>query len=321
MGARFDAWTEHFRMDVWHEAFDRSGLDPEFYLHRSRSTDEVLPWDHIQSGVRKSYLKQEWERSLEGKGTPDCRRQCLECGVCDHKTIDPVLFDGWSPSPLLPKPSSKQGNQAVKKYRITFSKTGNARYLGHLELARLFVRAFKRADLNLVYSQGFHPKPRLSFGFALPVGVESMQETLDLQVHETLSISSAIEEINRQLPHTIRATHLENITGERKGLRLKESHFRITFNGLELDENHVAEFLRSHDFPMTKTGKKGKKRINARQQVKSMRLIPDYGVSMVITHTSGPELKASDIIKGVFHLTDHHMEHVKILKTGQVLDG
>ncbi|MBW1766411.1 MAG: TIGR03960 family B12-binding radical SAM protein [Deltaproteobacteria bacterium] len=319
MGARFDAWGEHFKMDIWKEAFKRSGLDPEFYLYRSRSTDEVPPWDHINSGVTKGYLKKEWKRALEGKITPDCRKKCLECGVCDHEKIDPILFENWVPPSIRCRQTSNHGSTIIKRYRITFSKTDIARYLGHLELVRLFIRAFKRAGLNLVYSKGYHPMPKLSFTTALPVGTESLHETADIELYETMPISSAREKIDRQLPTGIRINSLEDVTHKVKSPRLWESHFHITTNGLKMDLKDLQYFLQSDHFPVTKSGKKGNKIINARSLVKSMSLTPPHGLNLIITHTSGPELKPIDIIKAVFHLDDHHVKGIKILKTKQVM--
>ena len=190
LGARFDAWGEHFRMDLWKEAFRRSGLNPEFYLYRPRSAEEIFPWDHIKSRVKKAYLEREWTKALQGKTTPDCRERCLDCGVCDHKKIDPILFRDWTPPKRTEKRMTERRSLEARKYRMTFSKTGHARYLSHLELLRLFVRAFKRAGLNLIYSKGFHPLPKLSFASALPVGTESIHETVDFELYETMPISS-----------------------------------------------------------------------------------------------------------------------------------
>ncbi len=80
-GARFDAWSEHFNIDHWKNAFESAGLDPDFYSFRARGLDEVLPWDHIHSGVRKSFLMEDYQLSLEGKTRPDCRQQCYNCGI------------------------------------------------------------------------------------------------------------------------------------------------------------------------------------------------------------------------------------------------
>jgi len=81
-GARFDAWSEIFDAERWWSAFSEQGLDPAFYAHRERSLEETLPWDHINSGVSKEFLIAEYERSLRGETTSDCREgPCLACGI------------------------------------------------------------------------------------------------------------------------------------------------------------------------------------------------------------------------------------------------
>jgi radical SAM family uncharacterized protein/radical SAM-linked protein len=319
LGARFDAWGEHFRMDLWKEAFRRSGLNPEFYLYRSRSTEEIFPWDHIKSRVKKSYLEREWRQALQGKITPDCRAKCLDCGVCDHKKIDPILFKDWTPPLRVEKRISDRRSHEAKKYRMTFSKTERARYLSHLELLRLFIRAFKRAGLNLIYSKGFHPLPKISFASALPVGTESIHETVDFQLYETMPISSVREEISRQLPSGIRVICMEDITTQKKAGRTEESHFHVTLNGLQIEVTDLKGFLRSKYFPIAKTRKGRKQIINARSVVKSMGFIPPDGIDLVISHNSGPQLKPADIIKSVFHLSEDGASKIRILKTKQVM--
>ncbi len=81
LGSRFDAWQEGFKIELWQQAFQENGLDPAFYSHRERSLDEILPWGHISSGVRDSYLKEELQRSREGRTRGDCREQCYACGI------------------------------------------------------------------------------------------------------------------------------------------------------------------------------------------------------------------------------------------------
>ncbi len=82
-GAKFDAWNEHFSLDVWKEAFSDAGLDPDFYAKRQRNLDEVLPWDHIDIGVKKAYLKADWLMSQRGQTRSDCRESCFQCGILD----------------------------------------------------------------------------------------------------------------------------------------------------------------------------------------------------------------------------------------------
>jgi radical SAM family uncharacterized protein len=83
-GAKFDAWQDQFRFSIWMQAFQETGLDPEFYSHRERSTEEILPWDHIFMGVTREFLARDWEMSKAGKTRPDCREQCYACGILPY---------------------------------------------------------------------------------------------------------------------------------------------------------------------------------------------------------------------------------------------
>jgi len=80
-GAKFDAWGEQFHFEIWQEAFNIIGINPEFYTHRQRSIDEVFPWDHISTGIRKKYLIQDYLRSQKGLIKGDCREKCHACGI------------------------------------------------------------------------------------------------------------------------------------------------------------------------------------------------------------------------------------------------
>jgi radical SAM family uncharacterized protein len=80
-GSKFDAWGEGQRYDAWMAAFDEHGLDPLFYTHRQRRTDEVFPWEHITAAVRKNFLFQDFRASLEGEIRVDCRLNCFACGI------------------------------------------------------------------------------------------------------------------------------------------------------------------------------------------------------------------------------------------------
>ncbi len=80
-GCIFDAWTEFFDNSKWMEAFEKTGISMDFYNTRIRSLDEILPWDFIDCGVSKEFLKREWKRAQEEIVTPNCRMQCSGCGV------------------------------------------------------------------------------------------------------------------------------------------------------------------------------------------------------------------------------------------------
>lgn len=80
-GTKFDAWDEGVKHEAWMAAFEEHGLDPLFYTHRQRRTDEVFPWEHITAAVRKNFLFQDFRASLEGEIRVDCRLNCFACGI------------------------------------------------------------------------------------------------------------------------------------------------------------------------------------------------------------------------------------------------
>lgn len=92
-GCKFDGWGEYFNFDYWMEAFEKSDVPLEFYANRTRSYDEVLPWDFIDIGVKKEYLINEHKKALEGKLTNDCRLGCTGCGMTGFAGKE-VCFDG-----------------------------------------------------------------------------------------------------------------------------------------------------------------------------------------------------------------------------------
>lgn len=80
-GAKFDAWQDSKNYQIWKSAFEECNLNPDFYSHRIRNLNEIFPWDHINPGVKKSYLELEYKNSLILKLRPDCRQQCYACGI------------------------------------------------------------------------------------------------------------------------------------------------------------------------------------------------------------------------------------------------
>ncbi|MGN0377485.1 MAG: TIGR03960 family B12-binding radical SAM protein [Suilimivivens sp.] len=85
-GCFYDAWSEYYKNDLWFEAFEECGIDPDFYTVRERSDDETFPWDFLDCGVSKSFLLREWHRAQEETVTPNCRMQCQGCGAARFQT-------------------------------------------------------------------------------------------------------------------------------------------------------------------------------------------------------------------------------------------
>ncbi len=100
LGCKFDSWTEHFKFDKWLQAFAEAGIDPVFYAGRQFPPAEVLPWDYIDAGVSKRFLRAEYDRALAGQSTGDCRfEKCTVCGVCQNIDVAVDLKGGQKHAP------------------------------------------------------------------------------------------------------------------------------------------------------------------------------------------------------------------------------
>ena len=211
-GCRFDGWTDHFRMDLWLQAFRSQDLDPEFFANRKLSTRARLPWDHIDTGVKKEFLLKEYEVAFGGKVTLRCEgRDCRKCGVCGadvYTVFSPAggKHTAEANEPERPVPS------AANRYRVHYIKQGISRFISHLDLVRLFQRAILRAGIRPLYSQGFNPHPRLSFGPALKLGIESRDEYFDFLSNAEYQETSFLSRLNKALCGGVEATGFRRLS-------------------------------------------------------------------------------------------------------------
>ena len=180
-GGRFDGWSEHFSYERWIAAatpsLRRLGVDLDWFTTRERDGDEVLPWDHLDSGLDKQWLWDDWQDALGEFEQDDCRwTPCFDCGVCPthgHRHPDrpdradaaaagrrlrPARADvNGSPSPEGPPPPP-----VVQRVRLRYAKRGRLRFTSHRDFARAFERALRRAEVPMAYSAGFTPASRRS---------------------------------------------------------------------------------------------------------------------------------------------------------------
>ncbi len=186
-GQRLDGWSEWFDEGNWLAAFAECervhGVGLDFFAHRRRRLDEVLPWDRIDCGVTKAYLQKQLLAARNLAEVPDCvLAPCTNCGACDHEVVKnrvhlPEDYVRAPAPPPRPEPSPLR-----TQVRLRYAKGGRLVALSHLETMHALLRAFRRAGLPMAYSQGYHPKPKVSFGPALSVGIESRCELLDLEL-------------------------------------------------------------------------------------------------------------------------------------------
>jgi radical SAM family uncharacterized protein len=98
-GGTFQEWSEHFDLSLWEQAMADHGLSIDWYVHRHRTDDEVLPWDHISAGLHKDFLWQDWRDALAEVGLPDCRwTPCYDCGACTGYGIEHIVASATPPA-------------------------------------------------------------------------------------------------------------------------------------------------------------------------------------------------------------------------------
>jgi radical SAM family uncharacterized protein len=106
LGARFDGWHEVDTLPQWHQALDETGVSLDWFSHRERGEHEALPWDHLDSGLEKDWLWQDWQDSISEKALDDCRWiPCYDCGVCPGLDLqhDTGYTEGGLPTlPVVP---------------------------------------------------------------------------------------------------------------------------------------------------------------------------------------------------------------------------
>ncbi|MDD2582988.1 MAG: TIGR03936 family radical SAM-associated protein, partial [Desulfuromonadaceae bacterium] len=271
LGCRFDGWREHFSLERWLQACADCGIEPEWYLRRRR-LDEILPWDHLDCGVTREFLLAERERAIAEAATKDCRDgSCSACGVCDFSTVKNRT--SLQPS-LPPRPDRPSGEPVAARMRLRFSKSGVMRYLSHLELLTVFTRAVSRGEVPILFSLGFHPHPRFSFGTATSVGVESQAEYMDMFVAAGIAALEVLERLNAVLPEGLRILESEEVDVKSPSIStlIEATRYRITVVGAAPDQlsEQCVQFLAQDTFVIQRTKKGQSQAVDLRGETVSL---------------------------------------------------
>jgi radical SAM family uncharacterized protein/radical SAM-linked protein len=202
-GALFDGWSDHLNLEAWHQALQDTGIDLEAQLG-PREMSEVLPWDIIDAGVRKGFLKAERRRALRGIVTDDCRTgTCYRCGIPGAGS-DIMLAEGLSARCTPPNDPVRRFERnvlspPVRSHRFRFSKTDDARFLSHRQLMDALERAMRAAQVPVRFTEGFNPHVRLSMGPALALGHEGLAELVDVACSAPVN-QHHVRSMNERLP-------------------------------------------------------------------------------------------------------------------------
>ncbi|MGQ9695596.1 MAG: TIGR03960 family B12-binding radical SAM protein [Thermodesulfobacteriota bacterium] len=320
MGCRLDGWGDHFRYDLWIKAFAEVGLDPTFYTYRRRDVQETMPWDHLDMRISKHFLLEERKKAEQLIPTPDCRsNSCQACGVCWG--VD-QLANRLAPELNTPPRADHHAWPEEKhplpfyRYRVQYSKLGMGKFLGHLELTRLVGRAFRRAHIPVVLSQGFHPSPKISFGPPLPVGYESVAEFLDFLTTEKIPAFETLVRLNQTLPAEFRIIKINEIS-----LKSPSIFDSILYINYEIILDPGWERLEEEKIRQLLAGEKNffwgrkNKYIPLRNVVKSIELIDEHTLSLTIHGEEGKFIRPEEIVNFIFNWSEKQRPYLGIKKS------
>ena len=282
-GCRFDAWTDQLKLDVWRQVFEDLNIDTDLWM-KDIPLYAQLPWDHLDSRVRKEFLIRELKRALKGRFSPACEKPykkksesnrtdlgkpeeddklvCYHCGLgCDLDAIRQERIESWNSLdkgiPVDVKSVDQDFTnlpQNVTRYRASYCKLGEFRYLSALDLIRTFTRAFARSGLPLKYSEGYHPAPIMSFGPALGVGMESAEEFMDFETVVEISPDKLLEKINVQLPEGLKFKSFQRIEKNSESLFkiIQAAQYSVFFESEELNQEIKQRVNGNHNGDLTK---------------------------------------------------------------------
>jgi len=319
-GCRFDGWSDQFKFSLWQEAMNDAGVDIDYYTTRKRSVHEPLPWDHINTLISKEFLAVEYEKALSAIPTPDCRFEaCQDCGACDFETIRPV----FSSVPSLPDTRGVFADDArnispgnyESRWQVFYAKCGSARYFGHLELVNIFIRAINRTGLLLKFSEGFHPKPKISFHDPLSVGVESEEESFFMTLRGGAAPESIIADLNFQLPNGLSITCCRQTDAHAGPEPADTCSFLVSVSGAEFSHEQLQAFHDAIDWPYQKTSKKGQVRqINLKDAVAGLERLDSTRIRILLKNIQEFNVRPGELIRSIFGFSDEVILRAEILK-------
>ena len=228
LGAGMDSWWENLdkAYGAWEQAIAEADLtwkyrlveDGEWNIFQDTdnatsvkdTTDAPLPWDHLNTGIDKQWLKDDLKKALEAATVPDCAYEgCSHCGVCGTDFGHNIVVT----PPEIPKFAGhfKPNQDKAQKIRMWFGKIQEMSLISHLDLVRLFDRSIRRASLPISFTGGYHPGPKISIANALSLGITSNGEIVDFELTTEMDIEEFRTRLAAQLPTNIPIYKVEDV--------------------------------------------------------------------------------------------------------------
>lgn len=239
-GARFESWTDFFDFYTWEKAFESENIDYRLYLE-DLGRNAVLPWDHIDTGIKKSHLLQELDKALKEERTLSClENRCDLCQGCDLSPLLEREFQEKIEISSEPHYFFGKKTQNIFRYRAIYSKRKTAKFISHLDLSNIIQRTFRRAGISVVHTEGFHPKMAISYPPALPLGMEGKAEIVEFKSQYLFEEDKFVSHVNKFLPSGVKFLSLEKFKTFKP--RLNEEIKTLVYS-VDLKDQEIKEAL------------------------------------------------------------------------------
>jgi len=285
-GGKFDAWSEKFDKDLWLNALKKYDIDPLKYTSE-KNINDPLPWDFIDFGIKRDFLIEEREKAFKLESTIDCRDGCYFCGVCNkdlkmlqnNKNIHNDEEVDESKLKLEIEEENKLKDAEEWIVRMKFAKAGLIKYITHHDLFRIFQRSINMLNLPIKYSQGFNRRPKISFGFPIPMSYAAFEEYVDMIFLR--SISDIKSQFNKVLPEGLKIIFQEQIERKTPSIMIdtKEIIYKIKFySDIDTDKikNKYFDLRKNDNLKIKRKNKKKVKEINLREFIKDLEFGENY---------------------------------------------
>jgi radical SAM-linked protein len=326
-GARFDAWSEQFDYSKWEEQFNRANISMQVYLDEKKIKDP-LPWGHLSKGITDSFLSGENVKAESVETSSDCRTEkCQRCGLMSHPVCQKIQTSKDSSSGKQysakygygRKQRRAESKEMVRKIRLCYVKRREVCFTSHLDTVRIFTRAFRRAEVPLAFSQGYHAHPKIATGPPLPLGFTSQAEYMDIEVLDKLSKGFQAD-MNFHLPAGFEVLNtkliLKKVVSLNSGINLT-TYRLVGRNPMDFEElqTNINSFMAKPSFYILRQRKKDEKRVNIRSFVDNITL--NDGVEIVLR--IGPEgtAKVEEVIGAIYPKEEPMQSVFQVERTGQ----
>eukprot|EP00177_Eucheuma_denticulatum_P006403 GFKZ01011686.1.p1 GENE.GFKZ01011686.1~~GFKZ01011686.1.p1 ORF type:complete len:994 (-),score=120.20 GFKZ01011686.1:747-3728(-) len=292
----------------WYDTAKRENLDRKNLIHRQGTgdhnqspLDRPLPWDHIDTGLSKGWLRDELMRALTETLTPDCAfNDCSFCGVCGEDLGNNITI----PPPAIPnyEGAYQPSTDCKQRVRVAFEKTGALALASHLDVNRMIDRVLRRARLPIAFSGGYHPLPRMVTAAALPFGSTASEELVDFYFREEVWVTEVIHKINKVLPEGMRGVWAREIPLRDPTVTqlMSSAEYILALEAVDSQPewDKVINNVRcSGPVVVEKLNKRGKKRTrDLRKMLYDIRRATAEEAEPVLTHVGASNWPASGIV-------------------------